>query len=141
MSIFGTILIPVDLSERHEKALELAGELAALHKGEIVLLHVIEAISGATIEEEKDFYGRLEKSSWKQLEKLGRQLDQRQVRWRANVLYGNRGQAILGAARDMKADLIVLTAPHIEPGQLGTGLGSLSFKISLFSPCPVLLVK
>lgn len=139
--MFRKILVPVDLSERHDKALKMAGELASQHKAEIVLLHVIEAISGTAIEEENTFYSRLEKSSWKHLEKLGKQSTRQHVPWKANVLYGNRGKTILDAAKKMKADLIVMTSPRIDSDEIGTGLGSLSFKVSLFSHCPVLLVK
>jgi hypothetical protein len=35
----------------------------------------------------------------------------------------------------------VLTAPRVTPKDLETGWGSLSYKVGIFSPCPVLLVK
>lgn len=139
--MFRQLLVPVDLSERHGKAMKMAADLAVQHKGEVVLLHVIEPISGTAIDEEKVFYGRLEKTSWQHLEKLGKQLAKADVPWKAQVLYGNRGKSILATARKMKSDLIVMTAPQVDPNDVGTGLGSLSFKVSLFAHCPVLLVK
>jgi hypothetical protein len=41
----------------------------------------------------------------------------------------------------MQADLIVLTAPRIDPDHPVAGWASLSFKISLLAECPILLVK
>jgi nucleotide-binding universal stress UspA family protein len=39
------------------------------------------------------------------------------------------------------ADLIVLTAPRLDPSQLSTSWGSLSYKVGILARCPVLLVK
>jgi nucleotide-binding universal stress UspA family protein len=60
--MFQRILLPVDLSDRHEAALKAAAELARGSGAEVVLLHVIELIPGLSIEGEKPFYARLE---WK----------------------------------------------------------------------------
>lgn len=119
----------------------MAAALAAQHDSEVTLLHVIEAISGVTVEEEGQFYGRLEEASWKRLKQVGTRLTRLNVRWKAMVLFGKRGKVILDVARKLKADLIVMTAPRIQRSQLGVGLASLSFKVSVFSPCPILLVK
>jgi hypothetical protein len=35
----------------------------------------------------------------------------------------------------------VLTSPAVNPNNLAEGWGSLSFKVSVVAPCPVLLVK
>jgi hypothetical protein len=35
----------------------------------------------------------------------------------------------------------VLTAPAAEPGKPDVGLGSLSYQVGVFAPCPVLLVR
>lgn len=139
--MFRKILLPVDLSDRHDRALEVAADLATASGGEIMLLHVIEVIGGSNLEEDSVFYERLEKSSRSQLDNLGVSLRQRRVASHGKVLYGNRGREILRHARETGADLIVMTAPRIEPDQLGTGLASLSFKVSLFASCPALLVR
>jgi nucleotide-binding universal stress UspA family protein len=44
--VFKHILVPVDLSDRHQHALEVAACLARESHGEVTLLHVIEIIPG-----------------------------------------------------------------------------------------------
>lgn len=139
--MFKKILLPVDLSSKHQQALNAAADLAGPGGGEVILLHVIETISGVSMEEERVFYQRLEKAARKHLEQLAGQLIQRKVPWRTEVLFGNRGPEIVRRAAEQEIDLIVLTAPRIDLQNPGAGWASLSWKISLLSPCPVLLVK
>src|SRR5262249_54071562 len=89
-AMFQKILLPIDLSDKHARAVEMAGKLASRSDGEVVLLHVIEVIPGFSIDEEKNFYGRLEKLAAVHHEKLGNVLKQRQVRWRQEILLGHR---------------------------------------------------
>ena len=62
--MFKRILMPVDLSDQHDAALNMAAELSRAADGEIVLVHVIEVITGLTVEEERPFYDRLEPQVW-----------------------------------------------------------------------------
>ena len=57
--MFKKILVPVDLTDAHQRALEIASSLAGPAGGEVTLLHVIELIHGLPMDEEKDFYQRL----------------------------------------------------------------------------------
>jgi universal stress protein A len=139
--MFKRILLPIDLSDRHNQAVDAAGTLAGQNGGEVVLIHVVELIPGIEMEEEKAFYHRLEKTARSHLERLGDRLKQSNVAWRARVFIGHRVPEIIRHAVEMKADLIVLTSPPIDPNNLLAGMGSMSYKIGLFSPCPVLLVK
>ncbi len=52
-----------------------------------------------------------------------------------------RGPDIVRFAKEQGSEVIVLTAPHVDPAQPTAGWGSLSYKVGLFAPCPVLLVK
>ncbi len=139
--MFKKILLPVDLADKHGPALNVAADLANLGGGEIVLLHVIEVIAGLPMEEERDFYGRLEKRAREHLGRLGGQLKRRGVAWRTEILYGHRGAEVVRFAAATGIDLIVLTSPRLDPSNLAAGWGSLSYKISIVCPCPVLLVK
>jgi nucleotide-binding universal stress UspA family protein len=139
--MFQKILLPVDLSDRHGPALKVAVELAGQSGGEVILLHVIETIPGLELEEEKHFYGRLEKLAAAHLNKLGGLLKQSRVHFRGEIRLGNRGAETLSFARANGIDLIVLTSPRVDPQHLETGWGSLSYKIGLAATCPVLLVK
>ena len=107
----------------------------------MVLLHVIEVIAGVSMVEEKEFYARLEKAALKHLKRLGSRLNAQKVPWRAEILYGSRGPEIVRYADKARADLIVLTAPRLDPRKPGSSWGSLSYKVGFLSPCPVLLVK
>jgi nucleotide-binding universal stress UspA family protein len=139
--MFKRVLLPLDLSSRHDQAVNLAVELLQSGEGEIVLLHVIETIAGVSFDEERTFYNRLEKSARTHLQKIGNELERRKVRFRAEIRYGNRGPEVVRFASDLGADLIVLTAPRVDPANPAAGWGSLSYKIGWFSQCPVLLVK
>ena len=57
------------------------------------------------------------------------------------VVYGNRAREISRFAEQNGVDLIVLASHAVEPTEAGRGWGTLSYKISLLSPCSVLLVK
>jgi nucleotide-binding universal stress UspA family protein len=138
--MFRKLLLPVDLSDRHAAALQVAADLAG-PSGEVTLLHVVELIPGLPQEEERGFYDRLERAAVKHLDRLGTALTQRGVPWRQVVVLGNRAPDLVRHARESGADLIVLTAPPFDPAHPAAGWGSLSHKVGLLAPCPVLLVK
>src|SRR5262249_39376388 len=94
-TMFTKILLPVDLSDRHMQALEAATTLAKQSGGVVTLLHVIEIIAGLTLEEEKSFYKRLEKSARQHLTRLAEHLTQQQITWRMEILYGQRGPEVV----------------------------------------------
>ena len=139
--MFKTILLPVDMTDRHQQALDTAVEFAAQSGGAITLLHVIETITGLSLEEGKDFYQRLESVALNHLDKWGKDLKKRKIPWQREVRYGNRAAESVRYALETAADLIVLTSPRFEPANPGAGWGSMSYKISILSQCPVLLVK
>jgi nucleotide-binding universal stress UspA family protein len=141
MKMFTKIVLPVDLSDRHGPAVNLALDLTRPAGGEVVLLHVIETLVGVGLDEERPFYNRLEQAARKHLERLGSEFERRDIPWRAQVRYGRRAPQIARYAAEAGADLIVLTAPRFDPLDPGGGWGSLSWKIGFLSPCPVLLVK
>jgi nucleotide-binding universal stress UspA family protein len=139
--MFKKILVPLDLTDRHGPALQIAAELAGPAVGELIMLHVIEVIPGLPMEEEKSFYGRLERSAKKHLERMDALLAGRPVTRRGEIRLGNRYQEITRYAGELGADLIVLTARRIDPENPAAGWGSLSWKLSIMAPCAVLLVK
>ncbi len=138
--MFHKIVVPLDLTAKHQKALETAAELAAAG-GEVALVHVVELIPGLPVEEEKAFYNRLERVARAHLERADAVMRERKIPTRKEVFFGSRALEVLRFARDLGADLIVLTSPAVEPDKPLAGLGSLSWKIGVFAPCPVLLVK
>jgi nucleotide-binding universal stress UspA family protein len=139
--MFKKILLPVDLTDRNEPALKAASELAAQGGGEVLILHVVEMIAGSSLEEEKDFYGRLEQSARQHLDKYVQKVKRTNVAVRAEVRVGKRALEIAQYARDAGCDLIVFTAPPFEAERAFAGWGSMSFKVALLASCPVLLMK
>lgn len=140
-AMYERIIVPADLTDGNGPAVEVAGRVVAKETGTVYLLHVIETIPGFAIEEERDFYGKLEKSATEHLEKLGEILTQSGVRWRAEVAYGPRAKTILDEARKLDADLIIIQSHRLDRDRPQQGWGTLSFQVGILSDRPVLLVK
>src|SRR5271155_1881428 len=87
--MFGKLLLPIDLSDRHQPALDTASEIAGPN-GEVVLLHVIEIIQGMSLQEDDAFYQQLERTARKHLDKLVAALAAKHITSRAEIRYGNR---------------------------------------------------
>jgi len=139
--MFKRILLPLDLTDKHQAALQTAADLARQNTGEVILLHVVELIPGLGREDEAAFYQRLERRARDHLAHLGSDLTHEHVRWHADVIFGNRAIDSAGFAAEQQADLIVLTSPPFHPEHPMAGLGSMTWRISLLARCPVLLVK
>lgn len=139
--MFKNLLIPLDLTDKHQPALQVAAELAQQRGGKVTLLHVIELIQGLGMEEERPFYDRLERVARQHLSRQSATLQGRNVPCQGEIRFGNRPQEIVRHAEEKGVDLIVLTSPRPDPANPAASWGSLSFKVSVLSRCPVLLVK
>jgi nucleotide-binding universal stress UspA family protein len=139
--MFKKILLPLDLTEKHQAALAAAADLAEQNHGEVTLLHVIEVIPGLALQEERPFYDRLQRAARSHLDRCSMVLAGRKIPWQGEILLGSRAEKITGYAADQGMDLMILTTPQFDPDNPTTGLGSMSWKLGIFSPCPVLLIK
>ncbi len=139
--MFHRILMPVDLADRHEEALRRAAELSRQSHGEIILLHVVELISGLGLDEERLFYERLERVARQHLEGMGRRLEELGARWRIEVRLGSRLREVVEQARAAGTDLVVFTSPPLDEDNPLAGWASLSYRVALLLSCPVLLVR
>jgi universal stress protein A len=138
--MFKKILLPVDLSNRHGPAVKIGRTLALQNRGKLILLHVIELIGGLSMREEKTFYSKLKKTAESHLRKLAG-TDVTKTSLERRIVFGRRGHGIIKFAKQIGADLIVLTAPKVDLQGSSQGWGSLSYKISILAQCPVLIVK
>ncbi|HEY1381917.1 MAG TPA: universal stress protein [Gemmataceae bacterium] len=138
--MFRNVLVPVDLTDRHGPAVAIAGQLAG-GGGAVTLLHVIEMIHGVGREDEPAFYDRLERHARGHLDRLAAGLRGRAGSVTADVVYGERGPAVVKYAAVHGADLIVLTSHPVEFSDPGAGWNTLSYFIGIAARCPVLLVK
>jgi nucleotide-binding universal stress UspA family protein len=139
--MYHRILMPVDLTDRHEAALKRVAELCRQSQGEVVLLHVVELIQGLGVEEERLFYDRLERVARQHLQQLARQLEQMGVRCRVDVRLGARLGEVVQQVKETGADLVVFTSPRPNADNPLAGWASLSYRVALLVPCSVLMVR
>ncbi len=139
--MFKHILVPTDFLDDNQHALEIAIRLCSMDKGKISLLHVIEVIQNTTFEEFEDFYGGLEKRSFKGLNALIDRLDTPDATIEPQVVYGNRTHEIVRYAEENHADLIIMKSHKVDLEEPSQGWGTISYKVSILAQCPVLLVK
>jgi len=138
--LFERIVVPADLTERNREAVAMASRVVAPN-GSICLLHVIETIPGLSVDEEREFYEKLEQKASAFLAELGTVLEEQGVEWTAEVVYGSRARTILDEARKLGVDLIVIRSHRLDGESSAQGFGTLSYQIGILAECPVLLVK
>ena len=139
--MFKNILVPVDLTDVHQPALDIAARLAQENDGEVILLHVVEVISEVWATEDREFYNRLEQLARDHLARLGHALEAHGVPRREEVVFGNRAPEIVRYAGEIGVDLIVLKSHRIDLENPAAGWGTVSYKVGILAKCPVLLVK
>jgi nucleotide-binding universal stress UspA family protein len=139
--MFKNILVPTDFSDKDCHALAIAVKLSAMEKGKIHLLHVIEVIANTTFVEFKDFYERLEKKSFKDLNEMIASYETSRSDIVPAVIYGNRAQEILRFANENQIDLIIMKSHRIDVEDRAQGWGTISYKVGILAQCPVMLVK
>lgn len=139
--MFKRLLLPLDLTDKHTRAVATAIDLAQQSAGSVVLLHVIELIPGLPREEDPAFYDRLVQQAQAHLDAIAPAFADRRIPCEAVIAFGNRVQETARSAVQNQCDLIIVTAPMFDPSNPVAGWGSLSVKISVLTPTPVLLVK
>ena len=138
--MFRNILVPVDITPQNRRAVEIARDLARASGGSVTLLHVIETLD-LPFEELKEFYDRLQERATRDMEEVSRPLREGDVPFQGHVVYGERDRKIVDFATRQESDLIVLDSHRVEPGKPGRGIATLSYRVAILAPCPVLLVK
>jgi nucleotide-binding universal stress UspA family protein len=147
------IMCAVDGSEFSEWGVQFLQALAGRPPETVTLIHVVDTPSTKTTAAKKT-------TSWKRvtsaLDKTGTQVLRRMERTakvglgqavtrphtkiRSLLVHGAIASTIIKEARRRKADLIVLGSRGLSDVQ-GFLLGSVSRKVSLIAPCPVLVIK
>jgi nucleotide-binding universal stress UspA family protein len=139
--MFHHILVPTDLTERSLKALDVAVGMAMPDGGQITLLHVIEIIEDAGVDEFGDFYRQLEKRAREKMEHVALKFVDHQPAIGKEIIYGKRVIEIVRFAEDRAVDLIVLSSHRVERESGPQAWGTISYKVGILSHCPVMLVK
>ncbi|MFP4391898.1 MAG: universal stress protein [Desulfohalobiaceae bacterium] len=143
--MFRHILIPTDCTQRSHNALRIALRLYDLEKdqaglGRITLLHVIETISDDSGPEFERFYSSLQKKAQKRMQALLQEYPQK-APLQQKILMGNRVQEILNFSKENQVDLVILSSHQIDYDNPAQGWGTISHKVGILAPCPVMLVK
>jgi universal stress protein A len=138
---FRHILVPTDLTERTEKALQLAGQLASPAEGRVTLIHVIEAIQGLSMAEVRPFYERLERKAGKAMKAITRRARDGALTAECVLVRGRRAEEVVKYAEANDVDLIVLASHRVNPSLVDRDWGTISYKVGILAQCPVLLVK
>ena len=139
--MFHRILLPVDLTAKHQRAVDVAADLAMQGDGDVTLLHVIAEIRGISKSDEPDFFRRLETSAENALEAIAQRLGKRDIACQRLIRYGDRVREVVRHAKSWKSDLIIVTGPRFDSKNPSPSWASLSWKIGMLAPGPVLLVK
>ncbi len=136
--MYKSILVPVDLSDLHKgkTSLKLAQQLSD-EGGKIKLLNVVENIPAYVAAELPA--GLMEQSKTESLEKLEAIATEANGRIDVAVRTGHPNTAILTAAEDAGADLIIIGSHR--PGLQDYLLGSTAGRVVRHSPCSVLVVR
>lgn len=144
--MFGHILVPTDCTEATKKALDIAVKMQSLEKDHelsqrITLLHVIEAIADDDSEEFHRFYTTLTRRAERSMDQLCSGYEPQQANIESKVLLGSRVAEILDFVQEQEVDLILLSSHRINLENPTEGWGTISHKVGILAPCPVMLVK
>jgi universal stress protein A len=136
-----SILVPMDFSKISEKALEYAVPLAKQFGAKISVLHVMEpppySIDLTYLPMGEGFpIGSMKK----ELEALATKTIEPNLLKDVIVQIGTAFEVITNVARDLEADLIVITT-HGHTGLKHVFMGSTAERVVRHAPCPVLVVR
>jgi universal stress protein A len=139
--LFKNILVPTDLSERSFKALKIAGDIASRYEASTVtLLHVIETIEGAD-DEFGVFYEKLRTRAQEKMEAAAAGHEKQELSLQKRIVLGKRVKEIVRFAVENAVDLIILSSHRIDEGGPSEGWATISYRVGILAPCPVMMVK
>jgi nucleotide-binding universal stress UspA family protein len=140
-AVFKRILVPIDLSDRNTRTIDVALELARQNRALVTLCHVIQSVRNVPSAELRKFYKRLEATSAGTLARVAKRFTAREVPVDTVVCIGEPAREIVRLAAGRRIDLIVMGSHKVRAGRWATGWGTSSYKVGIFCRCPVLLVK
>jgi len=139
--LFRHVMVPVDLSDRNERALRAALALAREAGSRVTLFHVIQRVAGLAPGELEEFYRLLVQRSERKLRQVARAFTGKGVAVSTQVRIGEPAAEIVRATLREGVDLVVMGSHKVKPGRRERGWGTTSYKVGIFCQCPILLVK
>lgn len=130
-----TILVASDLSARSDWAIERAAKLAAYHDGRLIVLHVVDEDLPARVAD------RMKEDAETSLQEVASRLEPAEfAKVEIKCGFGEHFAAILNAAEDASADLVVI-GKHRKDTIRDLFVGSTGERVIRFGTRPVLVVK
>jgi nucleotide-binding universal stress UspA family protein len=146
MRAFRRTLCAVDLTPASRRVVDVAIALARSQSGEVTFLHVLappvtpDAYEYLPDRMYEEMAAYLRRRAEKRLAAIVRRAAARKVRARTALAEGLVDEAILRAARRLKADVLVV-GTHGRKGIAKFLIGSVASKVVANAPCPVLSVR
>lgn len=141
MSRFPHILVPIDFTPKNREALDTARELAVANGARVTLLHIVQSISVSEDEPLAAFYQSLKTEANRRLETYAAPLREVGIDVRPQVLVGEPARAIVTEASVAGVSLIVLSSHALGDAENEGNWATVSYQVSVFCRCAVLLVK
>jgi nucleotide-binding universal stress UspA family protein len=141
---FQHLLVPLDLTVKNRKALDLAFEIAAQNRARTTLLHVIERIESLPEEDDpevQEFYTQLAERAAVSLDSLAQRFSDAGLEVEHKTWFGKRVREVVRFATERDVDLVVLSSHAVDTTRPIESLASVSYQVSILCPCPVLMVK
>lgn len=138
---FKNILVPTDLTEKSKKVFDIAISMITKDIGKITLIHVIERIEGIEDEDMSSFYKKLSIRAQKKMDEVVLDYKDRGLTINTEIIIGKRVPEIIRIVHERSIDLIILKSHKIEEVCAGEGWATISYKIAIMAPCPVMIVK
>ncbi|MEW6079111.1 MAG: universal stress protein [Thermodesulfobacteriota bacterium] len=139
--MFKHILVPTDLSMKSNRALEIAIDMATAANGRITLIHVIEKIEDSDGDEFQSFYDKLASNARLKMEKMTRPHKSSEARIETEIIIGSRVKEIIEFSITHDVDLIILSSHKLTNVDAVEGWATISYKVGILAPCPVMMVK
>ena len=133
------ILCPIDFDEHSGRAVARARGLAARHRAELRLLHVLPLRAEAVLMPRPTAAAQVDRAATAHLDELAAMIREDGVRCEVQVVHGDPAFKILEAARDGGAGLVVM-ATHGRKGVPRVVLGSVTEAVLHATPCPLLTI-
>ena len=138
------ILVPTDLSEYADYALDYAIELAQTLQARLTLLHIIHltplAMGDIGASGLVPYLDEMEADAQQRLQALLNRVHQEGLQGETAVVQGVPFQSIVDMAGNENVDMIVM-GTHGRTGLTHALMGSVAEKVVRLAPCPVLVTR
>src|SRR5262249_47708449 len=98
-------------------------------------------IEHLSFSEMRDFYDRLERSARQSMAELSKSLSGQSIPSECVIVLGKRHDEIIRYAMENHVDLILMSSHRVDPSRPTANFASISYRVAVLSPCPVLLLK